>query len=735
MTPSSPVIHADPSPPASSRLRAASALSSVANVLAQTPATAASYFISSLRFYRNNPFQLKTELLLGLAVSIMMVPESLAFAFTAGLSPVQGLQATVFIGLFAALFGGRPGTVSGMAGALVVIQKDLIIPYPGQNALAGKCMSERLEVLFATMCLVGVLQIVLGIVRAPKLVSLVPHTVMFGFANGLALVMGIAQLTAFKVDDEQLMSTAKTGVGEPANCPATETPIRNPQRWLMPTELQFYLVLLLMILSMLVMELQPRIRRTLTLGRLQITSKLIPATLTSMLLATLVEHVVFRTLLGVHTTTVGDVARLRGSTLTWPTSVPILPLSSPHWPLALQYALTLSAVGSLESVLTMDMCATLAHAPATQADGVRELVAQGLGNLVGSVFASAGGSALVGQSVLNIQSGARGRLSSVSASLWILAYVVFAGPAIELVPVASLSGILFVVILHMITWDKWWAICVRRNVPWKDSVTVVLVTGLSVYKDLAVAVGVGVVWSAVGYAWDAGRKVEVELGVEGGGQETIVVHPGTGQSVVARIVKVYGPLFFASTTQLERMLDPPSRSQLLFADVVPDSPPKSPLPVAAAAAPRYMLLDVSESVLHDYSAVVAVVESARKWADVGGGLLVTGLDGHGLRMLQRACGKVDCEVDDEPASERAVVWFPFGDPKELEATSGQVIPEASVVADSTSGHHVIPIADLDERETETRHRHVAQESGDRERLVAGDSSEADLTEHEVKAST
>ncbi|ORZ35787.1 sulfate transporter family-domain-containing protein [Catenaria anguillulae PL171] len=612
-----------------------------------------SYGVDSVHFYWDNLYQLKTELLLGLAVSIMMVPESIAFAFTAGLSPVQGLQSTFFIGIFAAAFGGRPGTVSGLAGAIAIIQRDLIIPQPGQNALASACMSDRLHVLFATMFAVGVTQIVLGVLGATKMLGFIPHPVRLGFANGLSLVMGLAQLNAFKVPDTDALPNSSRVLAEPEGCPRTETPIRPPQRWLMPWESELWLILGLVTLAMLIMTLQPKIRKTLTIGPFTVTSKIIPATLTAMIATTLVEHLVYRGVLGVRTATVGDIALLRGSTLGWPTTLPILPLTSPYWGLMLKYAVTLCAVGSLESVVTMELCAAQAHQPATAADGVRELVAQGVGNMVASTFATAGGSAMVGQSILNIQSGARGRLASMTASLWILSYVIVAGRAIEMLPIASLTGILMVVVIRTIEWGNLWDIFVRRTVPWKDGVTVVLVSLLSVAQDLGVAVLVGVVWSAVGYAWDAGN----ELKIHSENEQRVVVLTSNGRTAQAQVISLHGPVFFASSVQLERALDPPhtmhSNANLQRDEI--DLVNESTHQIESQPSPPWLLLDVTCSRIHDFSAAIAIRDSARKWHDIGGGLLVTGANEDSLRLLHMVGSKAVTVTGEK---QRGLVWFP-----------------------------------------------------------------------------
>ncbi|KAJ3283235.1 hypothetical protein HK104_010501 [Borealophlyctis nickersoniae] len=587
--------------------------------ISTAPTRLATHTTSSLQYYKSNPSQLKTELLSGLSVAIMQVPESLAFAFTAGVSPLQGLQSTFFIGLFGGLFGGRPGMISGIAGAMVVVMANVIRPSSGY--LADLCLAERLEIAYATMLFAGLLQVTLSAVGAPRLVRLIPYPVHVGFANGLAVIVFRAQLGAFKVDD---MSQAGGGgtKAEDATCPPTNVKVQPPQRWLQGGELQLLLVMVLVAVTMFVMHFQTKIKRRLHIGRFTLSNKLIPSSLTAMLIATLIEHLIYRRAFGVHTKTVGDLASLRGSApvFHWP-SVDV----GRHWKVIGQYGASLCAIGSIESLMTMELCADLAQEKLKSTAGVQEELAQGMGNIMASLFSTVGGSAMVGQSAVNVLNGARGRVSSVSASIFIFILILAAGPAIEMLPAATLTGILFVVVLHAFEWRTFkyfW----RRQMCWADCVTVVLVTVLAVMTDLAIAVAAGVVWSSLMLAWNASFTVTVRSdGVQrvinktdtsdfGGSDEKIGVDDGPDTLPPSSAIRfrIYGPLFFASAPTIRKHLQP------------------------HASHPPIAVADFTHATVLDYSAVEALKEMSEKWRERDGRLVLVGLDESSRRMVARA---------------------------------------------------------------------------------------------------
>ncbi|KAJ3089786.1 hypothetical protein HK102_005513 [Quaeritorhiza haematococci] len=435
----------------------------------------------------------------------MQVPESLAFAFLAGITPLQGLHSTFFIGLLAGAFGGRPGMISGIAGAMAVIMGELTADH---GPLGYKCYSERVDVLLAVAVFTGLMQVLLAILHVPKLLRLLPYSVHIGFLNGLAIIVFKAQLGVFRVDADDATtqvtrSISSTNVTDDPKC--ANSFLQGPQRWLRLDELQTYLVLILIVISMGIMHFQSRIKGRIRLGkRASISSKIIPGSLTAMIVCTAIEHGIYRAAFKVSTKTVGDVASLKGSLPTFhiPAQLTLSSSDPGLWGIVLQYSAILCAIGTIESLMTMELCAELLKEELGPYAGIQETIAQGLGNLLSGFFGAVGGSAMVGQSAVNVLNGAQGRLSSVSAAWFIFILIVAAGPAIELLPIATLAGILFLIVIHAFEW-RTFKFIIRRQMPLSDIITVILVTVLAVVTDLAIAVVSGVIWSCLVFAWNA----------------------------------------------------------------------------------------------------------------------------------------------------------------------------------------------------------------------------------------
>ncbi|KNE67723.1 sulfate transporter [Allomyces macrogynus ATCC 38327] len=478
----------------------------------------------SARYFHEHPAQLATDNFAGVAVAIM--------------------QSTFWIGLMAGLFGARPDMVSGLAGAMAMVQRGIMIP-AADSPLATACPSERMQVLLATMLVVGVFQIVLGLIKAPAALRLLPFPVHVGFTNGLAAVVLVAQLAGFNVD-------------------------AGPAWILRFDELQLYLVAIFVVLAMIITHFQSRIPGTLRLDPIKLTSQIVPGSLKAMDVTMLVEHLVFRRALGVHAKTVGDVAVIKGE------------FTAPSWLL----------VGIDWSKYTGTISSTRPC----------------LGSLTAPFFNCIGGSAMVGQSALTILSGTRSRIAAVTAALLIAVILVAAGPAIALLPVATLSGILFVVVLHAFEWRTLRYIF-RREMPWGDVVTVVVVSVLAVAVNLAVVVVVGTAWSAIVYAWRASQDAVVErIGVAEikeapAGSE---VDPNVGfvehvLSVVTRhepsLLRFTGPLFHASTAALVH-------------DLTLTSPPAV---VRPETDPPIVLWDLTHAPVRDASAVRDLKAAAKAW--------------------------------------------------------------------------------------------------------------------------
>ena len=431
-----------------------------------------------------SPLQLKTELLAGLTVALALVPEAVAFAFVAGVNPLVGLYAAFFIGLITAVFGGRPGMISGATGALAVVMVSLVAEH-------------GVEYLFATVVLMGILQAIFGLMRWGKFIRMVPHPVMLGFVNGLAIVIFLAQLGQFKISNGEGGGHGIAG-GE----------------WLPLPELG--VMLALVAVTMLIMWLLPKI------------TKVVPAALAAILV---VSGIVLG--FGVETRSVGDLASISGGLPEF--HIPMVPLNLETLEIILPYAFILAAIGLIESLLTLNLVADLTN---TKGGASRECVAQGAANIVTGFFGGMGGCAMIGQSMINVKSGARTRLAGIAAALFLLSFIMVAAPLIEMIPVAALVGVMFMVVIATFAWTS---LKIMHRVPRNDAFVIVVVTLVTVFSDLAVAVVVGVIISALSYAWNAASRINARIDTSREGWKAY---------------RLEGPLFFGSTTGFTDMFDP-----------------------------------------------------------------------------------------------------------------------------------------------------------------------------------
>ena len=397
------------------------------------------------------PGQIKADVLAGLTVALALVPEAVAFAFVAHVHPLVGLYAAFIVGLITALIGGRPGMISGATGALAVVMADLVIRH-------------GVEYLFASVVLMGVLQMVAGLLRWGKFIRMVPHPVMLGFVNGLAIVIFLAQLGQFKV---------KTPDGELA--------------WM--TGEPLYLMLGFTALTMALIYIVPRV------------TKFIPAPLAAVGIVSLIA-IGFN----LDLPRVGDLASIQGGLPSF--HIPMVPLSFEMLQIILPYSLILAAIGLIESLLTLNVVADMTE---TKGGASKECLAQGVANTVTGFFGGMGGCAMIGQSVINVKSGARTRISGVSAALFLLSFILFASGLIEQIPLAALIGVMFMVVIGTFAWKS---LIIMRRIPRKDALLIVLVTAVTVMTDLAIAVIVGVILSALFYAWNAATRMHAVAGID-----------------------------------------------------------------------------------------------------------------------------------------------------------------------------------------------------------------------------
>ncbi|UVN46116.1 SulP family inorganic anion transporter [Pseudomonas mosselii] len=474
------------------------------------------------------PARLRADLLAGLTTSFALVPECIAFALVAHLNPLMGLYGAFIICTLTALFGGRPGMISGAAGSMAVVIVALVVQHGAQY-------------LLATVLLGGVVMILFGALRLGKLVRLVPYPVMLGFVNGLAIVIALAQLEHFK----------------------------DGEHWLGGTPL--YLMIGLVALTMLVVYVLPKLTRA------------VPPALVAILGVGLLVY-----LLGLPTRTLGDMAHIAGGLPTL--ALPQVPWNLETLKIIAPYALLMAMVGLLETLLTLNLTDEI-----TESRGYpdRECVALGAANMVSGLCGGMGGCAMIGQTVINLSSNGRGRLSGVVAGVMILLFILFLSPLIEHIPLAALVGVMFVVAQQTFAWAS---LRVLHKVPVSDVLAIIAVTVVTVFTDLATAVLFGIVIAAVNFAWQHARELYADSHVDGEGSKHYQVH---------------GTLFFASTTPFLKQFDP-------------------------ANDPARVTLDCQHLSFVDYSAVAALKTLRERYAKAGKQLRVVHLSERCRKLLRRA---------------------------------------------------------------------------------------------------
>ncbi|MFY0621522.1 MAG: SulP family inorganic anion transporter [Pelagimonas sp.] len=502
--------------------------------------------------------RLRIELLAGLTVALALVPEAVAFAFVAGVHPLVGLYAAFLVGLVTALIGGRPGMISGATGALAVVMVALVAQH-------------GVEYLFATVVLMGILQVIFGIMQWGKFIRLVPHPVMLGFVNGLAIVIFLAQMGQFKVPG----TVENTGHGMSGGVWLTGGPL--------------YLMLGLTGLTMAIIWLMPRV------------SRVVPAPLAGIgIVAALVIG------LNIDVPRVGDMASIQGGLP--PFHIPAVPLNWETLEIILPYSVILAAIGLIESLLTLNLVGDMTG---KRGGASQECIAQGASNILTGFFGGMGGCAMIGQSMINVKSGARTRISGVAAAAFLLIFILFAAPLIELIPLAALVGVMFMVVIGTFAWNSF---NIMRKVPLMDAFVIVLVTVVTVMEDLAVAVVVGVIVSALAYAWNNARRI----------------HANTEESNGVKIYRIEGPLFFGSSEGFVELFDP-------------------------AGDPSKVLVDFAESRVVDQSALQAIEAVAGKYEAEGKSIQLRHLSRDCHKLLTKA-GHLMVDSDDDPDYQLAVEY-------------------------------------------------------------------------------
>ena len=489
--------------------------------------------------------EIKTNVLSGLTVALAMVPEAIAFALVAHVSPLTGLYAAFIVGLITSAFGGRPGMVSGAAGSLAVVMVSLV-------ATHGP------EYLFATVVLMGVFQLLFAAFRLGKLIRLVPHPVMLGFVNGLAIVIFLAQFGHFK------MTTAD-----------------GAESW-MPAPALFTMFGLIA-LTMAIIYLFPKL------------TKAFPSTLAGILIVSVLAAVA-----GIHTKTVGDLASIAGGLPKF--HLPEVPLNWETLKIISPYALILAIIGLTESLLTLNLIDDMTD---TRGKPNRECMAQGAANVVTGFFGGMGGCAMIGQSMINVNNGALKRLSSICMSLFLLSFILFGSSLIERIPLAALIGVMFVVAEKTFEWASLQAL---RKIPRSDAIIVVLVTVVTVFTDLAIAVVLGVVIAALVFAWQHAKHINVKTYTDDKGW---------------KVYELEGSLFFASAAGFMALFTP-------------------------REDPAEVVVEFRRSKVVDHSAIEAIDALATRYQQAGKRLHLRHLSPDCLELLSKAKDMVEVNTHEDP---------------------------------------------------------------------------------------
>ena len=508
-------------------------------------------------FHFSKVASFKNDLLSGFTVALALVPEAVAFAFVAGVDPLVGLYAAFMVGLIAACIGGRPGMISGATGALAVVMVSLVAEH-------------GVEYLFITVVLMGLLQITAGVLKLGKFIRMVPYPVMLGFVNGLAIVIFLAQLGQF---------------GEAGQAGWLQGTFMQDSildvAWLQGEQL--YMLLGLVLLTMFIIHFLPRL------------TKVLPSSLVAILVVTALVLG-----LDLNTKVVGDIASISGGLPSF--HVPVVPFNLETLLIIMPYAVILAAIGLIESLLTLRLIDEITE---TRGRGNRECIGQGVANTVTGFFGGMGGCAMLGQSMINVNSGGRGRLSGISAAVFLLLFILVGSPLIEQIPLAALIGVMFIVVIGTFEWSSFRIIA---KVPRSDALILVIVSAVTIATDLAFAVIVGVIISTLVFAWEHAKFIRIDARED---------HKGS------TVYAVTGPLFFGSATSFLERFNPKNDND----DVI---------------------IDFARSRVADHSAIEAIDTLAERYLNAGKKLHLVHLSEECRRLLTKAGNLVEVNVIEDP---------------------------------------------------------------------------------------
>lgn len=488
---------------------------------------------------------IKTEVLSGLTVALALVPEAVAFAFIAGVAPLIGLYTAFIVCLITALFGGRPGMISGATGALAVVIVSLVT-------------THGIEYLFSAVILMGILQVIMGLLKLGKFIRLVPEPVILGFVNGLAIVIFLAQVSQLKVplSDGTLV-------------------------WMQGSEL--FIMLGLILVTMAIIYFLPKL------------TKVIPSSL-----AAIVSISALVIVFDIPTKSVGDLASIKGGFP--PLRIPHVPFNLETLKIIFPYSLILACVGLIESLLTLTLIDEITE---TRGNSNKECIAQGSANIINGLFGGMGGCAMIGQSIINISSGARQRISGVTAALFLICFILFASSLIEMVPMASLIGVMVMVCIGTFEWTS---IKHLRKIPLSDAFVIVLVSSLTVIFDLAIAVVCGVLFSAIVFAWESAKRIRVRKSQTEDGK---------------KLYEVWGPLFFASTTLFQDKFTPKED-------------------------PNEVIVDFKDSKVVDHSGIEALQKLHQRYLKNNKTVRFRHLSPECRQLLAKAGAMIDVNIEEDP---------------------------------------------------------------------------------------
>ncbi len=499
----------------------------------------------------------KNDVLSGTTVALALVPEAVAFAFVAGVEPMVGLYAAFMMGLLTSIFGGRPGMISGATGATAVVMVALV-------AMHG------VQYLFATVVLAGVIQILAGVFKLGKFIRLVPHPVMLGFVNGLAIVIFLAQLGQFTVKDAS---------GEMV--------------WMQDTML--LTMGLLIAITMLIMHFLPKITTAVPSGLVAIVAVTLAVIGLDLEARTVIDFV--RDMVPAEQ---AATVTLKGELPSF--AIPAVPFTWETFYIIAPYAFIIAAIGLIESLLTLTLIDEITD---TRGRGNRECIGQGIANTTNGFFGGMGGCAMIGQSMININSGGRGRLSGITAALVLLAFILFGAQYIEIIPLAALVGIMFMVVLGTFEWSSF---RIMRKIPFTDAFIIVLVSGITVFFDLAIAVIVGVIVSALVFAWKHAQHIQVETYEDENGY---------------KVYDLRGPIFFGSVSNFKELFDP-------------------------KGDPEHVVIEFKRSRISDHSGIEALDGLAEKYLAQGKKLHLRHLSPECRKLLKRAGNLCEVNVMEDP---------------------------------------------------------------------------------------